>query len=73
MKECPHCRERFADAQEICPACGRKPGDPEGELRRVEDQSLDEGFGPQRKRQLIIIIVFIDILLFTAAILWFLK
>lgn len=73
MQECAHCHNRYADAQEACPSCGRKPGDPEGELRRVEDQSLDEGFGPQRKRQLIIIIVFIDILLFTAAILWFLK
>jgi hypothetical protein len=73
MQECPFCRERYADAQELCPGCGRKPCDPLGELRRVEDQGLDEGFGPKRKRQLIMIIVFIDILLLAAVVGWFLR
>lgn len=73
MKECPHCRGRYADAQETCPDCGRKPGDPEGELQGSRDVDLQEGFPPRRKRQLIVIIVFIDILIFAAAIAWFLK
>jgi uncharacterized membrane protein YvbJ len=73
MKECPFCRERYADAQELCPACGRKPGDPLGELRSTEDRSLDEGFGPKRRRQFIIAISVIEFLFIAAAIAWFLK
>lgn len=73
MRECPHCRGRYADAQTRCPRCGLGPGEAPGPLRRSADRSLDEGFPPERKRQLILVIVVLDALLFAALLGWFLK
>ena len=73
MKACPHCAGLYADAQEICPHCGRKPGDPEGELVGGFDRSLEEGFGRVRRSQLSWIIFAVLLLLAAAGIAWFLR
>ncbi len=72
MKECGHCGNRYADAAQRCPQCGVGPDDRISEVKRTVDLSLDEGFGPERKRQLIIIIVVIDVLIMAVALAWFL-
>jgi uncharacterized membrane protein YvbJ len=71
VKACVYCGQSYADAQEACPHCGRKPGDPQGELRRVQDLVLDEGFGPLRRKQLLQVIVIVLIFTIVAAISWF--
>lgn len=71
MKTCPFCSKGYADAQETCPHCGRKPGDPRGELGRVQDVALDEGFGPGRRRQLLHLIIILLILTLVALVSWF--
>lgn len=71
MKACPHCAELYADAAEHCPRCGLGPKDRISEVRRSQDLGLDDGFGPARKRQLIVAIAFVVFLLLVSALSWF--
>jgi hypothetical protein len=73
MQRCSVCHTLYADVQPACPHCGRKPGDPEGEVVASYDRSLEEGFGRGRRRQLSAIIVGLLLGLIGMGLLWALR
>lgn len=73
MKACAHCGQAYADAAERCPHCGVGPSDRISEVKRSVDLSLDEGFGPFRRRQLMSVIAFVLFLLIVSALSWFMA